>query len=181
MGAVQTHRLRPRFQLELPFSGKDAIARLQRDLNAPDCPCVGMVADLQLHFDLRIPPAERHLWSPALSGYFEDQEKGGTMLHGLIGPNPSTWTAVAFSYLALFTGILFLLTLGGVQLFLENSPWALYLAGILFLLVGVNWVIAQAGQKMAADQTAVLRHFLEDTFHMGPEEHSRTDADPYHA
>lgn len=177
---MHPHRLRPRFQLTLPFSGQDALGLLQKDLDRPGCPCVGMVADIQLHFDLRVPKEERHLWSPALSGYFEDQEEGGSVLHGLIGPNPSTWTAVTFSYLALFTGILFLLTLGGVQLFLENSPWALYLAGFLFLLVGVNWLIAQAGQKMAADQTATLRHFLEDTFLVGSEEHDRTDEDPYH-
>lgn len=177
---MHPHRLRPRFHLDLPLSGKDAILQLQKDLDRPDCPCVGVIADLQLHFDLRIPKADRHLWSPALSGYFEDREQGGAVLHGMIGPNPSTWTAVAFSYLALFTGILFLLTLGGAQLFLNNSPWGLYAAGFLLVLVGVNWLIAQAGQKMAADQTALLRHFLEDTFLIGPEEHLRTDEDPYH-
>ena len=177
---MHSRRLRPRFHLDLPFEGKEAIERLQVELDKPGCPCVGMVADLQLHFDLRMPKPERHLWSPALGGYFEDREEGGSTLHGLIGPNPSTWTAVAFSYLALFTGILFLLTLGGVQIFLENNPWGLYTAGFLALLVGVNWLIAQAGQKMAADQTALLRHFLEDIFQVGPEEHRRTDEDPYH-
>jgi len=163
------------------MTGQEALQLLHQRLSAAQCPCVGMLADLQLHYDLRIPKAERHLWSPALSGHFEDTEEGGTILFGLIGPNPNTWTAVAFSYLALGTGILFLLTLGGVQIFLDKNPWAFWASLMLLFLMLVAWVIAQVGQRIAAPQTTVLRHFLEDTFQLNAQEHQRTDADPYHA
>lgn len=162
------------------MASQEAMQLLQKRLNQPGCPCVGMIAELQLHYDLRVPMAERHLWSPSLSGHFEDKDSG-SVLHGLIGPNPNAWTAVAFSYLACGTGILFLLTLGGVQLFLDKNPWAFWASLVLVALMGVAWLAAQAGQKVAAPQTAALRHFLEDTFHMSEAEHLRTDEDPYHA
>jgi len=161
--------------------GHEALRLLQARLDDPQCPCVGMVADLQLHYDLRIRQTERHLWSPALSGHFEDNDEGGTVLFGLIGPNPSVWTAIAFSYLALGTGILFLLTLGGVQVFLGKNPWAFGASLALLVLMLVAWAIAQAGHKIAAPQTTILRHFLEDTFDLNAREHQRTDEDPYHA
>jgi len=140
-----------------------------------------MIADLQMHYDLRMPQDQRHLWSPALSGHFEDKEGGGSVLHGLIGPNPNAWTAVTFSYLACGTGILFLTTFGGVQLFLGKNPWAFWASLVLLFFMLIAWLAAQAGQKIAAPQTATLRHFLEDTFQLDAEEHQRTDNDPYHA
>ena len=178
---MHPHRLRPRFQIELPMASQEALQILQDQLNQPGCPCVGMVAELQLHYDLRVPKQERHLWSPSLSGHFEDQKDGSSVLHGLIGPNPSAWTAIAFSYLACGTGILFLLTLGGVQLFLDKNPWAFWASLILVVFMIIAWLTAQAGQKVAAPQTAALRHFLEDTFQLNAAEHLRTDEDPYHA
>lgn len=177
---MQPHRLRPRFHIELPVSAAEAIGILQARLAEETCPCVGMVADLQLHFDLRMPPPERHLWSPALGGHFEARDEHSSILHGLIGPNPSAWTAVAFSYLACITGILFLLTLGGVQVFLGNYPWGFGGCAILLLFMGIAWVISQVGQRIAAPQTFVLRRFLEETFHLDPETLRRTERDPYH-
>ncbi|MDA0668241.1 MAG: hypothetical protein O3A95_10345 [Planctomycetota bacterium] len=162
------------------MASQDAMRLLQSRLNQPNCPCVGMIADLQMHYDLRVPKEERHLWSPSLSGHFEDLADGGSVLHGLIGPNPNAWTAIAFSYLACGTGILFLLTLGGVQLFLDKNPWAFWAILVPLIVMFFAWFAAQAGQKVAAPQTASLRHFLEDTFHMSEAEHLRTDQDPYH-
>ena len=45
-------------------------------------------------------------------------------------------------------------------------------------LVGVWWV-ARAGQKLAAPQTLVLRHFLEEVLQVDESQRLRTDADPY--
>lgn len=152
---------------------------LQARLDREDCPCVGMIADKQLHFDLRMPVEDQHLWSPALGGNFETEGEDHSVLHGLIGPNPNAWTAIAFSYLACGTGILFLLTLGGVQLFLGKSPWAFLASLLLVLFMVVAWIVSQVGQRFAATQTKVLRGFLEDTFLLSDEEHRRTVEDPY--
>ena len=165
--------------MELPVPATEAMGILQARLDQGDCPCVGMLADKQLHFDLRMPVEDRHLWSPALGGNFETKNENHSVLHGLIGPNPSAWTAIAFSYLACGTGILFLLTLGGVQLFLGKSPWAFWATLFLVLCMVIAWIISQVGQRVAAPQTRVLRGFLEDTFLMSDEEHRRTEDDPY--
>ncbi len=175
---MSPHRLRPRFRLHLELTPAEALAQLQAALKQ-DCPYVGMVAELQMHFDLRLPPGQRKLWSPTLSGNFEPAETG-CVLHGLIGPNPSAWTAIAFSYLALATGILFLLTLGGVQVFLDSTPWAFLATLGLLVLVLLTWLLSQLGQRLARPQTIALRHFLEQVFSLPPEEQQRTEADPYH-
>ncbi|MHC4379690.1 MAG: hypothetical protein ACYSU1_01185 [Planctomycetota bacterium] len=165
--------------MDLPIPAVKAMGMLQTRLDHEDCPCVGMIADRQLHFDLRMPQHERHLWSPALGGNFEVSGEDSSILHGLIGPNPSAWTAIAFSYLACGTGILFLLTLGGVQLFLGKSPWAFWATLILVLFMVVAWVVSQLGQRVAAPQVKILRGFLEDTFLFSAEEHRRTEENPY--
>lgn len=140
-----------------------------------------MVADVQRVIDLRLPPEEKHLWSPALGLQIEANKEGeGSVVHALIGPEPAVWTAIAFCYVALITGLLFTVTFGAVQNFLGQSPWAFWIAGALLLaMVGVWWV-ARAGKALAAPQTIVLRHFLEDALDLDPSERARTDSDPYH-
>lgn len=177
---MQPHRLRPRFEIQLPIRGEQALNLLQQQLDLSNCPCVGEIMKVQQHFQLGIPKAERKFWSPVLSGHLEQPEDVGSTLHGLIGPNPNLWTAVAFSYIAFGTGILFLLTLGGVQLFLGNSAWAFWVALALAFLMMVAWILSQVAQKLAAAQTAGLRHFLEATFQLDALEQQRTDQDPYH-
>lgn len=147
----------------------------------PDCPCRGMVADLQRVIDLRVQPEERHLWSPALNLHVEPAEDGdGSVVHGLIGPEPGVWTGIAFATVGIGTGLLFLLTFGTVQLSLGHSPWALWLAGILAIALLAVWAISRTGKRLAEPQTVVLRHFLEDALELDPDERRHTDADPYH-
>jgi hypothetical protein len=160
-------RLRPRFEMELPLTAAEAVARLRARLAEDGCPCRGMVADQQRHVDLRVHRAEQHLWSPALAMEIRDREEGGSRVHALVGPNPSVWTMVAFSQLALITAALFLFTLGGVQLLLDRPPWALAAGGAALLLVAAVWLAARIGQRLAAPQTALLRRFLEESFEAG--------------
>lgn len=155
------------------------VARLQAWLARPDCPCRGMVAAMQRVVDLRVRPEQRHLWSPALGLQIEEDEQG-TVIHGLIGPEPGVWTCIAFSYVALATGLLFLLTFGFVQLSLGQTAWAFWLAAVLAALTATVWFVARAGQRLAAPQTAELRHVVEDALGLSAAEHARTDEDPYH-
>ena len=179
---MSQHLLRPRFEVRVPWDADAVVRRVQERLARPESPCWGMVAELQRVIDLRMKPEEKHLWSPALGLQIEpDEESGGAVVHGLIGPEPAVWTGIAFAYVGLFTGLAFLLTLGAVQWSLGYTMWAFWLAGLLAIGVGGVWVVARTGRKLAAPQTAVLRHFIEEVLELPREERARTDEDPYHA
>lgn len=175
------HGFRPHFHFTSPLPVDEAAAHLD-DLVKGDHPdYVGRMAREQRHAELRIPISERHLWSPTLSVGLVADAADGTTVTGLIAPHPNVWTAVMFCNLAFGTGVLFLLTFGGVQLWLGKWPWALIAAGIFLVLLLVIYLIAQAGQKLGAPQAAHLRHLLEQALAAPPEEVRRTDEDPYHA
>lgn len=168
--------------MHLQFEPDEVVQRIQRRLAAADAPCRGFVAEKQRVIDLRVLETDKHLWSPALGLQIEaDEERGeGSVVHALIGPEPAVWTGIAFCYVALITGQLFTLTLGCVQKFLGQYAWAFWISGALLLaMIGV-WFVARAGQKLAAPQTVVLRHFLEDVLELDSSQRARTDADPYH-
>lgn len=155
---------RPRFQLDVPGTPDEVIKTIQTMLGADDAPCVGLVAELHHHFDLRIKPEDHHLWSPHLSANVFEGEDGGSNISALIGPNPNIWTAVAFSYLASFTGLLFFLTLGSVQLSMDENPWGFYACGVLLLFAGIVRAVSKFGERLAADQILLLRQTLHRTF-----------------
>lgn len=175
-------RLRPRFELHLQHEPDEIVQRIQRRLAAPDAPCRGFVAEKQRVIDLRVPEQDKHLWSPALGLQIEADPKQdqASVVHALIGPEPAVWTAIAFSYVALITGLLFTVTLGFVQKFLDQYAWSFWIAGGLLTAMVVVWFVARAGQRLAAPQTTVLRHFLEDVLELDESQRLRTDLDPYH-
>ena len=101
------------------------------------------------------------------------------MVHALIDPEPALWTAIAFCYVASITGLMFTLTLGFVQKFLDQYAWAFWVAGALLVGMIAVWFVARAGQKLAAPQTTELRHFLEGALELDESQRLRTDVDPY--
>ncbi len=168
--------------MRLALEPDEVVQCIQARLALPDCPCHGFVADVQRVIDLRIPQKDKHLWSPALGLQIEaDREQGhGSVVHALIGPEPAVWTAIAFCYVAMITGLLFTVTLGAVQNFLGQSPWAFWIAGALLLAMLGVWFVARAGKQLAAPQTVILRHFLEDALGLDRSQRELTDVDPYH-
>ncbi len=141
-----------------------AMEAIQNKLSSPGCPCRGFVAELQHHFDLRVHEKDQHLWSPTLSGSITPTECGRSSLHGLVSPNPSIWTAVAFSYLACFTGLLFFITFGVVQLMLDQQAWAFFACGSILLIAVIVRIISRFGERLAVEQIALLRGVLDEIF-----------------
>ncbi len=171
--------IRPRFRLQLDLDSGEVMQRLQSLVHDPSIPCQGLVAAQQGHVDLRVPEADRHLWSPALSVEVVGTGPQSSEVRAMIGPNPAVWTGVAFCYLGLGCGALFLLTLGAVQLGLGNTAWGLPLAAVLLALLGVVWWFSLQGRKWAAPQAAVLRALLEQTLLPEADEKQLQAADPY--
>lgn len=155
-------RMRPRFRLSVPGTAEEVVARLESELADPGCPCRGTVAEGHRVVELRPAEEERHFWSPILSvTVAEDPEGGGSLVHGLVGPDASLWTLFAMSYMGLLTLLVFVGTLGLVQWGLSMRPWGLYSVPLpLLALIGL-YGLSLIGRRLAAPQTTMLRAFLE--------------------
>ena len=108
---------------------------------------------------LTIPRAERHYWTPVLSLSF-DQEKDGTLIRGLIGPNDKVWTLFSFFYF----GVGFLGIVGSVFALVQ---WQLYdtfayifIIPLSVALISTIFYTAKFGKKQAHTQMLHLLRFL---------------------
>ncbi len=174
-------RVRPRFRILQPQPPDAVIARIVEHLKRPDCPCKTMVSNPHGLVDLRVRESERHMWSPALAVTVSKDKSGeGSVLDGMVGPNPDVWTFFAMLYTGLWTFIMFALIFGVVQWSLGHSPWGFWLTAGLTVLMLFAYASSQVGQRLAAPQTAMLRHLLEEALDLPDAERAVTDYDPYH-
>jgi len=149
---------RPRFNLRVSWEQEELKSRLDAAIARPGAPVVGH--PVGHHFFLKIPPEQRHFWTPQLDLEMEAHPEGGTRLRGLVGPSPAVWTKFVFLYA--FSGFvcLFGLITGVPQWMLDKPPVGLWVMGIGIAMVMAVYLIAQAGKRLGAMQTAVLRGFL---------------------
>ncbi|MDX2305525.1 MAG: hypothetical protein NW226_22120 [Microscillaceae bacterium] len=158
---MTSFQIRPYFRQMLSLPLEEVKNRIEDQLNKANCPCKGLVIPGEhTHIILKIPPQERHFWSPHLHLTLEEQETD-TLIRGLYGPDPAIWTIFAFAYIFLSTAILFLGMIGFSQwsLNLDSSIlWWVPVCGVL--LIGL-YLLAQLGQKFGAEQTFILHHFYE--------------------
>lgn len=156
---MSTVAIRPRFRRDLPWPQEEVLTRLEEALQNREGEIVGFRVDH--HFTLRMPPEERHFWSPQLQLEVEEQEEG-SLLRGLFGPSPSVWLLFVFFYGALGFA-------GTVILVIGLSQWSLDLpAGILLLLpvigffIAMVYLTARTGQKLGKDEMVRLQDFLDE-------------------
>lgn len=117
------------------------------------------------HLILKVKEEHIHYWSPQLDLVFEPKGENKTLIRGLYGPNPAIWTLFALLYGALTLSILFLSIYEGCKLnlgIIDSFSWGI---PILFSLGIFLYFVSQIGQKLGAEQTFLLHHFLEDTLH----------------
>jgi hypothetical protein len=113
------------------------------------------------HIFLKINKKEEHYWSPQLDLSCEAVEEG-TLIRGLYGPNPHVWTFFMFSYLGIATIATFVAIIGFARLSLDLSAWILWILPGLGFLAFALYISSQMGQKIGAEQTFMLHHFLEE-------------------
>ncbi|MBB5351918.1 hypothetical protein HNR46_002157 [Haloferula luteola] len=150
---------RPHFTLERPGSPAEEQRRLAASLQR-----LGETFKIKSFpgfLCLRVPPAERHFWSPRLHVSFEPTEQGHTQLDGVYGPNANLWSLFLYGYLLASSAGLFGGALGWAQHALAKPAWGFaILAGALALALGL-YLVAQFGQKIAAQQTFRLHQLIE--------------------
>jgi hypothetical protein len=170
--------LRPRFRQSVPVGPDEVIELLEQHLAQPNCPCRGAVAGNHRVVELNVLQRDRDFWSPSLSVTVGDAEDGtGSVVHGLVGPNPNLWTLFAMTYMGLLTLLMFVGIFGLIQWSLDLYPWGLFIVPVLLAAVLMMFGVSRVGQRLAAPQTAMLRQFLEDVLSAPSVERAESGSD----
>jgi hypothetical protein len=147
---MSSFRIRPVFSQELSLAPAEVQRRIRRGVEEGE----GRF-EIKEHAGFlcfRIHPDDRHFWSPRLNLSIDERADGGTIVHGIYGPNADVWGMFLYSYLivgllALFSGLF-----GFCQWWLGEYAWGLWIhGGMLLGLLGL-YIAAQFGQKLAARQ-----------------------------
>ncbi|MBO3699782.1 hypothetical protein [Roseivirga sp. E12] len=151
-------RIRPRFKEEIPGNPEVFRTRIQEAIDTEN-EFTGLVSDQ--YCVIKIRPEERHYWSPQLTLTLEETSEDNLEVRGLYGPKPSVWAVFFMSYAALGVLSLFAGVFGLSQLMLDKPApilWAIPVMGAIALGL---YLIAQAGQKVGAEQMFRIHHFYE--------------------
>lgn len=156
---MTSFRIRPRFKV---FSNKTPIEierALQQRLTTHRADCTGKI--ITNHITLCIPIENQHYWSPQLSLSLEEKENG-TIIHGLYGPSPNVWTLFMFGYATSGILVLFVVITGTSKLSLGMSAYELWAVPVFVGIMIFLYISSQIGQKLGAEQTFTIHHFLEE-------------------
>jgi len=159
--------IRPRFHLTVAGTVEGAADRLRTLTEQPERRLVSRTVGN--HVDVTVARDERHRWSPCIHLEFTPsiERDDHVEVHGLLGPHPDVWTMFAFANLSVITIGCFGAMIGLAQMTLDRSPWAFWIVPGAGLVLGALYLASQAGQRLAADQTAVLRSLIEEAFGEG--------------
>jgi len=141
--------MRPTFTIEFPIAPDQAIDRLSQLVDDADYPIEGRLAGN--HLMLVIPPADRHFWSPWLNIEVSEHESGSSV-HGRFSPNPSVWTGIMLSYIAMTTLIFFASMFAVAQWMMDKPPTVLKLIPIFLAIAALIYWSSLIGQRIANAQ-----------------------------
>jgi len=156
---MTSFRIRPRFEKTIQIAPDKLQDRIQYSLQQPNCPFSGVITSG--HTYLKIPPEDRHFWSPELHIVIEPHEEGA-MLKGRYGPHPVVWFYFLMGYMALAVSSLFVTIIGMSRWSLGLSSNILWLLLVFALVTFIMYMASQAGQKLGVEQTFRIHHCLEE-------------------
>ncbi|NOY93418.1 MAG: hypothetical protein GXP55_19725 [Deltaproteobacteria bacterium] len=161
---MSTPRVRPEFELVVPFSCDEVVVRVKAALRC-DAEVRGLFARGRI--ELVPDPAVQHFWSPQLEADIEAcpasalDAPESTHVRVRFAPHPHVWSfyvAVhALGALATLGAGIF----GFSQYLAGGSPWALWALPASPVLAALVWALAFVGQGLSAEQMYALRRFLE--------------------
>ncbi|RKQ50816.1 hypothetical protein BXY85_1835 [Roseivirga pacifica] len=157
---MSSFHIRPRFKETLHLTVAEYCEQLKQALDTTE-EFSGMVSEN--YANIKIPLAERHFWSPQLTLSIDD-EKERVTIRGLYEPKPSVWAAFFMGYAAIGVLILFVGVYGLSQILLDKTAPILWAIPVLAGLALVLYLVAQAGQKIGAEQMFRIHHFYEGIF-----------------
>ena len=156
---MTSFRIRPRFKITSYLSPIEIQQRIKNRLKTHPNECTGKVIP---HFILlKIPLENQHYWSPQLSLQLEEEE-GITVIRGLYGPNPNVWSLFTFGYATMGILSLFVSIIGTSKLSLGKNAYELWTLPIFAIGIILLYISSQVGQKLGAEETFTIHHFLEE-------------------
>lgn len=175
--------VRPRFRYVMRGGALEALSRTreaaERETGGADpAACEVEVRVVGMHLDAGYVAGHRRVWSPRVHAEFRPAAGGSeagvsggvgevTEVLGHIGPRSEVWTLFVFGWVhfGLIGGFAVLFGLAQMSLG-ERSVWVWVGLGSL-AVVAVMYVLARAGRRLAAGQTAALMGRLEGWMGVG--------------
>jgi len=150
--------LRPRFEIELPYTNKKAIEIFK---NAKAKQKKFVIHQVDDHIFIKLPTTKQHFWSPQLDLEIIEINDTSSLLKGLYGPKPGVWTLFMFIHFVvatLFIGI-------GIWLYSNVSlerPFAvqLFLLALLLVLWFVLYFAGRMGKSAGRKEMLQLNAFI---------------------
>lgn len=163
-------RLRPRFEINAPFTVEEILERLTQHSQQEACGYEGTVAGHHVHLNIR--KSEQRIWSPHLNLEVLPGTTG-SLIKGHFGPRPDIWTLVMALY-AIFGFLALMALMFAVSQWMLGMPaWALWIVGgAVGLGLGV-YALALTGQALSQDQMQALLEEVENAVGV---EHSVRDS-----
>ncbi len=156
--AMSSLHIRPRFKETVTGTAKEYISTIKEAMDQNQ-EFIGLVSEQ--YCVIKICLEERHYWSPELTLTLEETSEGSLEVRGLYGPKPSVWAVFFMSYAALGVLSLFAGVYGLSQVMLEKEAPILWGIPILAAIAIGLYLVAQAGQKVGAEQMFRIHHFYE--------------------
>lgn len=162
-------RLRPRFEINVPFPVEETIERLTQHAGKDDRSFESTIAGRHLHLNIR--SRERRIWSPHLNLEVLSSP-AGSLVKGHFGPRSDIWTLV----MALYAICGFLVVMGllfaASQWMLGMTAWAFWIVAGALVVVVIVYILALIGQAFSQDQMHALLSEVEEAIGA---EHSISD------
>lgn len=147
-------KMRPTFELELPYSTEEVMRRIATELKRPGRACKCLL--FSQYAELHIPESQVRYWSPHLSLSFEPSG-AATRVHGRFAPRNEVWTFVWICYLLLAFSGFFAAVFEFANRALGQSTW--FGVGAFGAMMGICaiYMTSQIGQRLSADQMQMLK------------------------
>ena len=160
-----TH-IRPRFEFVVPQKSEMVLEHLEELLATSNKSITGKIVDN--HVILDIVKEEVHYWSPQLNFRVEshDEKLDHSIIKGLIGPRPNTWTMFMFIYFSVGTIGFFISSFGVAKWMIGTYTHYLLAFPIAILFMLTAYRTGKYGEKLAEDQTEILKQFVRDAINM---------------
>ena len=148
--------LRPRFKIEIPRSNTSVLADFEKYKTTQQDIIINRLDD---HVFLKLPKHKAHFWSPQLHLEINKVDNNNSVLHGLIGPNPTLWTF--FMFLHFIIGCLFFAF--GVWAYTNSTLKTSYAIQVsLMLFMVVIWLALYLGGRIGKSSSKPQMHELND-------------------
>ena len=160
---MTSFRIRPKFEVPVEKKSDELIRILEHNLALAEHPFDSV--EFPGHYILRIKKDHQHYWSPQLSLILEDDERG-CLVKGRYEPHPNVWTLFVLLYLAIAILVLFISILGFTRINLGMEAKILWLLPVLGAMALGMYFVSQIGQKLGAEETFDIHHFVENSLEM---------------